>query len=104
MLAALVLFSTWVILGLPVAIVTLPWAILSRDIHPLHHWAMRVVRTGLRLAGIRIDVGWHQPLDPSQHYLFLANHVSNLDPPILLPLLPEPVSVVLKRSLMKTPI
>jgi 1-acyl-sn-glycerol-3-phosphate acyltransferase len=65
---------------------------------------MHVVRTGLRLAGIRIDVVWHQPLDPSQHYLFLSNHVSNLDPPILLPLLPEPVSVVLKRSLMKIPI
>jgi 1-acyl-sn-glycerol-3-phosphate acyltransferase len=104
MLAALVLFSTWVILGLPVAIVTLPWAILSRDIHPLHHWAMRVVRTGLRLAGIRIEGVWKQPLDPSQHYLFLSNHVSNLDPPILLPLLPEPLSVVLKRSLMKIPI
>jgi 1-acyl-sn-glycerol-3-phosphate acyltransferase len=104
MLAAIILFSTWVILGLPVAIVTLPWAILSRDIHPLHHWAMRVVRIGLRFARIRINVIWQQPLDPSQHYLFLSNHVSNLDPPILLPLLPEPVSVVLKRSLMKIPI
>jgi 1-acyl-sn-glycerol-3-phosphate acyltransferase len=104
MLAAIILFSTWVILGLPVAVVTLPWAILSRDIHPLHHWAMRVVRTGLRFARIRINVIWQQPLDPSQHYLFLSNHISNLDPPILLPLLPEPVSVVLKRSLMKIPI
>jgi 1-acyl-sn-glycerol-3-phosphate acyltransferase len=104
MLAAIILFSAWVILGLPVAIVTLPWAMLSRNIHPLHHLAMRVVRTGLRFAGIRIDVVWQRPLDSSQHYLFLANHVSNLDPPILLPLLPEPVSVVLKRSLMKIPI
>jgi 1-acyl-sn-glycerol-3-phosphate acyltransferase len=104
MLPAIILFSTWVILGVPVAIVTLPWAILSRDVHPLHRWAMRVVRTGLRLAGIRIDVVWQQPLDSSQHYLFLSNHVSNLDPPILLPLLPEPVAVVLKRSLMKIPI
>jgi 1-acyl-sn-glycerol-3-phosphate acyltransferase len=65
---------------------------------------MRVVRAGLRLAGIRIRVLWQQPLDPSLYYLFLSNHVSNLDPPILLPLLPEPVAVVLKRSLMKIPI
>jgi 1-acyl-sn-glycerol-3-phosphate acyltransferase len=104
MLAAIVLFSTWVILGIPVAIVTLPWAILTHSLGPLHRWAMHVVRTGLRLARIRIDVVWQQPLDPSQHYLFLSNHVSNLDPPILLPLVPEPVSVVLKRSLMRIPI
>jgi 1-acyl-sn-glycerol-3-phosphate acyltransferase len=97
MLAAIVLFSTWVILGIPVAIVT-------HSLGPLHRWAMHVVRTGLRLARIRIDVVWQQPLDPSQHYLFLSNHVSNLDPPILLPLVPEPVSVVLKRSLMRIPI
>ena len=58
----------------------------------------------LRLAGIRIEVVWEQPLDLSQHYLFLSNHVSNLDPPILLPLLPERSSAFLKRSLMKIPI
>lgn len=104
MLPALILFSTWVVLGVPVAMVTLPWAILTHNVSPMYRWAMRVVRTGLHFAGIRIDVVWQQPLDPSQHYLFLPNHVSNLDPPILLPLLPEPVAVVLKRSLMKIPI
>ena len=65
---------------------------------------MWVVRTGLHLAGIRVEAVWEQPLDLSQHYLFLSNHVSNLDPPVLLPLLPERSSAFLKRSLMKIPI
>jgi 1-acyl-sn-glycerol-3-phosphate acyltransferase len=36
--------------------------------------------------------------------IFLCNHVSNLDPPILLPVLPGRNSVFLKSSLMKIPL
>ena len=36
--------------------------------------------------------------------IFMANHVSNLDPPILLPLIPGRTSVYLKRSLMNIPV
>lgn len=104
MLAAIVLFSTWVILGIPVAMVTLPWAVVTRNVRPLYRWSIAVVRIGVRLAGIRIDAVWQARLDPAQHYIFLANHVSNLDPPVLIPLLPERVSVFIKRSLMKIPI
>jgi 1-acyl-sn-glycerol-3-phosphate acyltransferase len=104
MFAAIVLFSTWVILGIPVAIVTLPWAMLTGNVRPLYRWSITVVRMGVLLAGIRVDVTWQARLDPSQHYIFLANHVSNLDPPVLIPLLPERVSVFIKRSLMKIPI
>ena len=104
MFAAIVLFTTWVLLGIPVAIVTIPWAIVSRNVLPLYRGSLWVVRTGLYLAGIRVEAVWEQPLDLSQHYLFLSNHVSNLDPPVLLPLLPERSSAFLKRSLMKIPI
>ena len=34
----------------------------------------------------------------------MSNHVSNLDPPILIPLIPGRTSVFLKRSLMKIPL
>jgi len=104
MLAAIVLFTTWIILGIPVAIVTCLWVLVRHDVLPLYRRSMWVVRTGLRFAGIRVEAVWELPLDLSQHYLFLSNHVSNLDPPILLPLLPERSSAFLKRSLMKIPI
>ncbi len=104
MLAAFVLLLTWIVLGLPVAIVTIPWALITKNVLPLYRGAMWVVRTGLRLAGIRVDVAWVQPLDPREHYLFLSNHVSNLDPPVLIPVLPERVAALLKRSLMKIPL
>lgn len=104
MLAAIVLFSTWIVLGIPVAIVTIPWAILTHNILPLYRSSMWIVRTGLRCAGIRVEAVREAPLDLSQHYIFLSNHVSNLDPPVLFPLLPERTAAFLKRSLMKIPI
>jgi 1-acyl-sn-glycerol-3-phosphate acyltransferase len=36
--------------------------------------------------------------------IFLSNHVSNLDPPVLIPELPGQCSVLLKKSLMRIPI
>lgn len=104
MLATIVLLSVWIVLGVPTAVITISWALLTRDILPLYRSALSIVRIGLRLAGIRIEVTWREPLDPRQSYIFLSNHVSNLDPPVVIPLLPERVAVVLKRSLMRIPI
>jgi 1-acyl-sn-glycerol-3-phosphate acyltransferase len=104
MFAALVMFATWILLGIPVALIAIPWTLITRDIALLYRWSMFVVRTGLRFAGIRVEAVWKQPPDPARRYIFLSNHVSNLDPPVLFPLLPERVSVFLKRSLMKIPI
>lgn len=104
MIPALAMFATWLLLGIPTALIAIPWTLITRDITLLYRWSMSVVRAGLRLAGIRIEAVWTEPLDPAQCYIFLSNHVSNLDPPVLFPLLPERVSVFLKRSLMKIPI
>jgi len=104
MLAAIILLSTWILLGLPVAILALPWTLLVGNVSFLYRASIFVVRTGLRAAGIRIHFEQQSPLDPAQRYIFLSNHVSNLDPPVLIPLLPGRVSVFLKRSLMKIPI
>lgn len=104
MLAAFVLFATWVVLGIPAALLGIPWTILTGDIARMYGWAMAIVRIGLRLSGIRVKAEWRVPLDPGQHYIFLSNHVSNLDPPVLFPLLPGRAVAFLKRSLMKIPI
>jgi len=104
MIAAIVLFSTWILLGIPAALIAIPWTLISRDIRPLYGCGITVVRIGLRIAGIRVRTEGREHLDLRQAYIFLSNHVSNLDPPILIPVLPQRVSVFLKRSLMKIPI
>lgn len=104
MLAAIVLFATWIILGLPGALIAIPWTLLTRDIRFLYGMALTVARIGLRLAGIRVVVQGRASLDPRRPCIFLSNHVSNLDPPVLLPVLPQRVSVFIKRSLLKVPL
>jgi 1-acyl-sn-glycerol-3-phosphate acyltransferase len=57
------------------------------------------------LAGIRVQVeGLERPVPAGVACIFMSNHVSNLDPPVLLPLIPGRTSVFLKRSLMKIPL
>lgn len=104
MLAAILLFSTWAILGIPAALIAFPWTLVSRDISLLYRWAMRIVRTGMRVAKINVESAWRAPLNPAERCIYLSNHVSNLDPPVLFPLLPHRASAFLKRSLMKIPV
>jgi 1-acyl-sn-glycerol-3-phosphate acyltransferase len=104
MLSTTVIVLFYLIMGFPAALIGLPWTLLSRDISFLYRWAMWIAHAGLKLGGIRIYVRGREHLDPAQRYVFMSNHVSNLDPPVLLPLLPGRTSVFLKRSLMKIPV
>jgi 1-acyl-sn-glycerol-3-phosphate acyltransferase len=104
MFAAAILFVTWIVLGIPAALVGIPWRLLSGDMGPLYRWSMGIVRIGLRLAGIRVEARWDTPPDPTRQTIFLCNHVSNLDPPVVFPLLPGRASAFIKRSLMKIPV
>jgi 1-acyl-sn-glycerol-3-phosphate acyltransferase len=104
MIASLTLLIAYVVLAIPAALIGIPWTLLSGDIRFLYRWSMWILRTGLRLAHIHIEVTGRELVPAGTACIFMSNHVSNLDPPILLPLLPGRASVFLKRSLMKIPV
>lgn len=104
MLSTIAVVLFYLTMGLPAALIGVPWTLLRRDISFLYRWAMWIANTGMKVGGIRIDVSGCEQLDPRQRYIFMSNHVSNLDPPMLLPLLPGRTSIFLKRSLMKIPV
>jgi len=58
----------------------------------------------LFLAGIRVEAVGRERIPPRTACIFMSNHISNLDPPALLPRIPGRTSAFLKRSLMKIPI
>jgi 1-acyl-sn-glycerol-3-phosphate acyltransferase len=103
MLSSLTIVVTYVVLALPAAAIGIPWALLTGNIGPLYRWAMWIMRTGLRLARIRVQMAGREHI-PARPCIFMANHVSNLDPPILLPMLPFRTAFFIKRSLIKIPI
>jgi 1-acyl-sn-glycerol-3-phosphate acyltransferase len=92
------------VLGIPGAIIFYSWTLVTGNIMPLYKVAMWIARTGIRLAGIRVEVEGRELVPAGTACIFMANHVSNLDPPVLLPLIPGRTSVFLKRSLMKVPV
>lgn len=86
------------------AAVTLPYAALTGDSDFLYRAGMWVVRVGVKLTGVRVEIAGRERLDPRQTYIFMSNHVSNLDPPLLIPLLPKRTSVLVKKELFRIPV
>jgi 1-acyl-sn-glycerol-3-phosphate acyltransferase len=104
MISSLALLATILLLGAPVALVCIPWAVITGNATPLYNATQAIVRVGLRLARIRVEVIGRELLPRNTACIFMSNHVSNLDPPVLLPVLPGRTSAFLKRSLMKIPV
>lgn len=104
MIASLILVGTILVLGIPAALVFIPWAVVTGNATPLYNVALRIVRLAFRLACIRVITEGAEDVPAHTACIFMANHVSNLDPPALLPRIPGRTSAFLKRSLTKIPV
>ena len=94
----------WTVMTPLAALFLLPYAALTGNSDPLYNVAMRIVRAGIWISGVRVVVTGRERLDPKQTYIFMANHVSNIDPPALIPWLPKRTSVLVKKELFRIPV
>ena len=104
MIRTVLMLSFWAILLPLAALVCFPWTFITGDIHLLYRVAMWGASTGVRIAGVRVQTLGLENLDPGRTYIFMSNHVSNIDPPLLIPLIPGRTSVLVKKELFKVPI
>jgi 1-acyl-sn-glycerol-3-phosphate acyltransferase len=88
----------------PCALIAFPWTFISGKIDFLYWLAMKIVRAGVRLIGVKIKVVGMEHIDPAGTYIFMSNHVSNMDPPILVPLIPRRTSLLGKKEVWRIPI
>jgi 1-acyl-sn-glycerol-3-phosphate acyltransferase len=100
----LLTLAWWTVMTPVAAVLTLPYALLTGNSDFLYRLGMWVVRVGVILAGVRVEIIGRDRLDPAQNYIFMSNHVSNLDPPLLIPLVPGRTSVLVKKELFRIPI
>src|ERR1700722_6707390 len=92
-------------LALPVAaLIGFPWSFMVGNVNLLYRMFMIGAWNGVRLAGFPIQAVGLEKLDPRRNYIFMSNHVSNLDPPITIPLIPKRTSVMVKKELFRIPI
>jgi 1-acyl-sn-glycerol-3-phosphate acyltransferase len=104
MIPSLTILATFILLGIPTAILLIPWAVITGNATPLYNVAVMIQRLALRLAGIRVEVKGAEQIPAHTACIFMANHISNLDPPALIPRIPGRTAAFIKRSLMKIPV
>src|ERR1700712_2321823 len=104
MFATFKLLFVYLTLGPVAGLIGIPYTFIVGDISLLYRVAMWIVRTGVRAAGIQVEITGLENVPADRRCIFMSNHVSNLDPPVELPLLPGRSSVLLKRELMNIPI
>jgi 1-acyl-sn-glycerol-3-phosphate acyltransferase len=104
MFATFKLIFVYLTLGSITGVLGIPYTLLVGNISLLYRVAMWVTNAGVRAAGIKIEISDKENIPSGRSCIFMSNHVSNLDPPVLIPLLPGRSSVLLKKELMNIPI
>jgi 1-acyl-sn-glycerol-3-phosphate acyltransferase len=99
--ALLVIFYVIAVIALTPFIVFCMLTGLREPIVGAGLWAMRVSR---RVLGITIDVAGLERIAPGTSYVFMPNHISFLDGPLVMVLIPGVARVILKKSILRIPI
>ncbi len=104
MIRTIAMLILWSLAAPVAALAGFPWTFLTGDIRFLYRMFMIGAYGGVRLAGVRVEAVGLDRLDSARNYIFMSNHVSNLDPPITIPLIPKRTSVMVKKELFRYPI
>src|SRR5581483_5116395 len=104
LIRTLIMLGFWIAAAPVAALIGFPWTFLSGKINLLYRMFTWGAFAGVRLAGVKVETAGLDRLDPQRTYIFMSNHVSNLDPPILVPLIPRRTSVMAKKELFSYPI
>jgi len=94
----------WVLFAMVAALIGFPALYLTGRINLLWRLSVWAGRTGYRVAGIRVHAIGRERLRKGHAYLFMANHTSNLDPPVIVPLLEQRIAIITKQELFNIPL
>lgn len=72
----------------------------ARPIIFMGKWAMSVSQ---RILGIRVEVTGAEKIAKEKPYVFMSNHLSFIDGPLLFLVIPQPIRVILKKEVFRIP-
>jgi 1-acyl-sn-glycerol-3-phosphate acyltransferase len=90
--SALLLVMPWLIL----------WCIITDNPDLLYWTSVRAIRIANRIAGFRVRTEGLDNIPPGV-CIFISNHASNVDPPVLIPAIPRRVSILTKKEVFCLP-
>jgi 1-acyl-sn-glycerol-3-phosphate acyltransferase len=86
------------------ALFAFPWTFITGKIDLLYRVGMSLAYSAALVAGARVKIVGLESIDQAGTYIFMSNHVSNLDPLILCPLIPRRTSILAKKEIWRIPI
>jgi 1-acyl-sn-glycerol-3-phosphate acyltransferase len=104
MIRTVIMLLFWALAAPVAALIGFPATFIMGDVRVLYRLFMWGAWAGVWITGVRVETVGLDHLDQSRSYIFMTNHVSNLDPPIQVPLIPKRTSVMVKKELFKVPI
>jgi 1-acyl-sn-glycerol-3-phosphate acyltransferase len=104
MIFYLIFMATMVVTGIPTAILFIPYCWLTGNVLPLYKGTRFMLSSSCWMAGVRFQVEGRDRIPRDRACIFMSNHVSNLDPPALISLIPGRTSAFMKRALMNLPV
>jgi len=104
MIRTITMLAFWVLAAPVAAMIGFPWTLIAGNVNLLYRMFMFGAWNGVRVTGVRVQTVGLDKLDPERTYIFMSNHVSNIDPPITIPLIPKRTSVMVKKELFRFPI
>lgn len=93
-----------IVLVPPAALVAFPWTLITGKANFLYFVGMGFAHLAARISGAKIKMLGLDKIDPAGTYIYMSNHVSNLDPPVLIPMIPRRTSVLAKKEIWRIPI
>lgn len=99
----IILFLLYVLIGI-LSVPVLLVVFLFRWPQPVLWISNGALRLGTFILGIRIRVSGLHHIQKDQPYVFMSNHLSLLDGPILFITIPQPVRVILKKGVFQVPV
>ncbi|MDH4218389.1 MAG: 1-acyl-sn-glycerol-3-phosphate acyltransferase [Candidatus Aminicenantes bacterium] len=68
-------------------------------------WAgKQALRIAPKILGIRLDIGGVDKIEREKPYIFMSNHLSFLDGPLLFLIIPQSIRVILKKEIFRIPV
>src|SRR6202049_2345409 len=104
MIRTMLMLIFWALAAPVAAIIGFTASYIMGDVRVLYRLFMWGAWAGVWITGVRVETVGLDRFDHSRSYIFMTNHVSNLDPPIQIPLIPHRTSVMVKKELFKVPI
>jgi 1-acyl-sn-glycerol-3-phosphate acyltransferase len=104
MIRTILMLLLWALAAPIAALIGFPATFIMGNVRVLYRLFMWGARAGVWVSGVGVEAIGLDRFDHSRSYIFMTNHVSNLDPPIQVPLIPRRTSVMVKKELFKTPI